>query len=327
MANGLIKLGKKYGTRPMVGGGVPPTDAAYDGMIPATPNVIDADNPYAMAELGQIGIDASTMKPFDPNRFNVPAPAATMPSAAPVAAPAASEAPRVSPMSAIYKRLLEGLQGRLETRGQFYDEQAADLAERVAQQRELAQQGMANTAAVLQNAVNPYRSLTPTTAVTTGNPLAAYLEATGVDPAQAEATVALAAAENQAYNDAVANSLATLGAAYQQADTSRLADLELARAGFESDLAGQQNAILAALATQRAAEESELQNLIAQTGLQELAGTQTYEQNRQQNQISLLNNILNAYGSDLAPESVVELVTAFANAIGLPAADVLGGVA
>jgi hypothetical protein len=251
----------------------------------------------------------------------------------------------------------------MNERNSFYENQLQGLAERVAAQQQLGAQNMANARNVVQNAVNPYTAMQPTQSMSAGNPLAEYLRATGVDPTQSQSLVDLEAANNRNYDAAVANSLATLGAGYQQANDSRLADLALMEAGFASDLAGQENAIRAGLQSQQSAESQAIQDAITNMTLTQLGqeygltgdllgfqnsqgsaiadamlgqatAGQSFQQNqdnlqanRDNNSVNLLNNILSAYGGDLDPTSVVELVTTFANALGVPAAQVLGGVA
>lgn len=271
-------------------------------------------------------VPTSTTKPtVDRPRRPLPSKdAATIP--LPATDPAPAEEP-VNPIAKIYAELISGLQGTKADREQFYDDQALDLAERIITQTGLSKTALDNARDVLTGTPNPYTAMAVPTRTSLGNPMLAYLQATGVDPTQAMASAAFLEAENQMYNDAVARAMDKLGAAYTAADTSRLADLGLIEAGFASDLSGQENAILAALASQEASEIGELDRLIASAGLQQVSEAQGYDAAERAEQIGLFNSILGAYGGDLAPETVVEMVTKFATAIGAPVGDVMAGIA
>lgn len=295
----------------------------------------------------------------------------------------ASRTPKVNPLDAIYQQLFEtigqnteqgvagyndlltrlgaqydtagaNIQGRIDDRNAFWDGQQADLVDRVATQRAMGSQNMQNYQDALSRIVNPYgEGFAPS--LTTTNQMADYLRATGVDPSQVDAMVAQANAENAQYDQMLNRADSRLGGAFQQAMDMQAADALLMGQGFDQDLAGQQNAISAAMTSQRGNEiaglNSDLSNLgltrlgqelgintdllnfqnnqgqsLANAQLDQVGNTQQYDANSQNQSMTLLNNILNAYGGDLDPASVVELVTKFARAMGMPASEVMGAV-
>jgi len=313
---------------------------------------------------------------------SAPASPAAVPSVADLAA-SLSSTPKVNPLDAIYQSLFESIgqnteagvagyndlltrlgekygtvegniQGRIDERNSFWDGQANDLASRVETQRGLGAQNMQNYQNVLAGITNPYgEGFAPS--LTTTNQMADYLQATGVDPSQVDAMVSQASAENAQYDQMLNNANQTLGGALQQANDMRMADALLMQQGFDQDLAGQQNAIGAAMTSQRGNEiaglNSELSNVglariaqelgintdllnfqnnqgqsLANAKLDQAGNTQQYNANSENQSMNLLNNILSAYGGDLDPASVVELVTKFARTMGMPASQVMGAV-
>ena len=337
-----------------------------------------ADNPYAAADAGLM-LAATNNGGGGGSSTSVPS--AAVPAAG--GAPTAPPAPRVNPLDAIYQSLFESIgqnteagvagyndlltrlgeqygaaegniQGRLDDRNAFWDGQATDLASRVETQRGLGAQNMQNYQNVLAGITNPYgEGFAPS--LTTTNQMADYLRATGVDPSQVDAMVSQASAENAQYDQMLNNANQTLGSSLQQANDMRKADALLMQQGFDQDLAGQQNALSAAMTSQRGNEIAGLNNELSNVGLARIAqelgintdllnfknnqgqslsnaqldqagNTQQYNANSENQSMNLLNNILNAYGGDLDPASVVELVTKFARTMGMPASQVMGAV-
>ena len=238
-------------------------------------------------------------------------------SAAPAAAaPAAPVAPKVNPLAALYEQLFADLGSQRSARDEFWTGQNTDLANRYQTASDNQAAAMAAAMQTLNNGVNPYQQITTPASTTTGNPLAEYMQATGVDPSQVNALVALNSANNAQYDNAVSNSLAQLGAAYDQANQSRLADLNVMDAGFRQDIDAQRNALAAQMASQQAGENAGFDQRQFEAMQAQIGDNEAFSTNNENRQMQLFQNILGSYGDSLDPQSLVNLVTSFAKATG-----------
>jgi len=305
-----------------------PSGVGYDGSgwsyakPPTSSATVPADTSgYGSAELGAVGVDSTTMKPFV-----MPQPATSRPTVAAPAAPAAAGPSsamqaiamqsRVNPLDALYSTLFERLGSQRDQRSAFWDTQDADLTSRVGNARTMQEQAMSNARDVLANGVNPYANIQVAQSQTAGNPFAEFMAATGVDPSQVDQLVALNAANNQQYDAAARQALDTLGAAYTGANQSQLNDLALMNAGFQNDLSAQENALRAAMATGRASDTAAFDQRDFDARQAQIGDNQSWDTNNENTRQTLFQNILSSYGDSLDPQSLVDLVTAFATATG-----------
>jgi len=308
----LTRLSDPYG-RPTSGAGF-----GRGAPTPATNNATAYlnNNPFAAADAG--GMDTSNYaqanSPLAKLNQTVNATAAAPAAAAP-AAP--EEVKRVNPLTALYEQLFSTLGDQRTKRDEFWAGQNADLTGRYQTANDNQAAAAAQALAAVGNGVNPYQQITTPASTTTGNPLAAYMEATGVDPSQVNALVGLNSANNAQYDSAVNNSLATLGAAYDQANQSRLGDLSVMNAGFKQDIDAQRNALAAQMASQQAGDNAAFDQREFDARQAQIGDNQAWDTNNESTRQSLFQNILSSYGDSLDPQSLVDLVTAFAKATGV----------
>lgn len=238
------------------------------------------------------------------------------PAAATSAATAAPVEPKVNPLAALYGQLFADLGSQRSSRDEFWTGQNTDLANRYQTASDNQAAAMAAAMQTLNNGVNPYQQITTPASTTTGNPLAEYMQATGVDPSQVNSLVALNSANNAQYDNAVNNSLAQLGAAYDQANQSRLGDLNVMNAGFRQDIDAQRNALAAQMGSQQAGENAGFDQRQFEAMQAQIADNEAFSANNENRQMQLFQNILGSYGDSLDPQSLVNLVTAFAKSTG-----------
>lgn len=224
--------------------------------------------------------------------------------------------PRVNPLDALYSTLFERLGAQRDQRSAFWDTQDADLTSRVDNARTMQSQAMDNARSVLANGVNPYAAMQVAQSQTAGNPFAEFMSATGVDPSQVDQLVSLNSANNQQYDAAARQALDTLGAAYTGANQSQLNDLALIGAGFQNDLSAQENALRAMMTSGRASDTAAFDQRDFDARQAQIGDNQSWDTNNENTRQTLFQNILSSYGDSLDPQSLVDLVTAFATATG-----------
>lgn len=292
---------------------------AWSGATPAA-------SPYAGADAGGLDQSNSYQANSPLAKLNRTVNSTAAPAAAPAAPAAAPAAPAMNPIDALYQKIRESYGEQRSGREQFYDDQMKNLADRVASQTGIVDDRIAQARAAISAARNPYQGLPTATSTTTGNPIAGYMEAAGIDPSQVQAMVEMNAANNQQYDNALANTYGVLNANFQQGQDSRMSDLDLINAGFASDLAGQQNAVSAALEMQKADEMRGFADRLLDMDRTQVSDRLAYDNNREGQSMSLFQNVLNSYGDSLDSDSLVRLVTKFSETLGVPATQMLAGV-
>lgn len=154
------------------------------------------------------------------------------------------------------------------------------------------------------NTMNAYRNMRLAPARVAADPLAQYMQATGLSDQQSAAAAQLAQAEADAYMQAMQNVQNVLQQSQEQVNASRLADIGLIRTGAQQDLEANLNMLRLGLERER---------IGSLTGLQ-----QRNIENEMNMRNTIANQIANVFaGQDVAPESILKLIQETLNRINI----------
>ena len=154
------------------------------------------------------------------------------------------------------------------------------------------------------NTMNAYRNMQLAPARVAADPLAQYMQATGLSDQQSAAAAQLAQAEADAYMQAMQNVQNVLQQSQEQVNASRLADIGLIRTGAQQDLEANLNMLRLGLERER---------IGSLTGLQ-----QRNIENEMNMRNTIANQIANVFaGQDVAPESILKLIQETLNRINI----------